>query len=372
MTHVDILDELDGMQAIIFAIETPKDPDQYDKFFKFPNAVILDADYSHIEITPGSKDDDYNDEQVKKPIKDIDVPMPPFPGEATLLKQLHIIKNRKMTHYNKVYQEDTHPEEYDEENFVVNQVREAIFRYGFLPFLEAAYKTIKPKKQSPKFLSEFWNKKSYFEYIEENFEPPHEYIKFAESLIAGTSFTRFMDGFIFDDLSNFDVCNSILCGYGILKMRYKDSCSSVHMFSSTVSAKLKDQQKKVHDYISRTEAHLKDPRLAFNDEVVRFNFKLPSFVQRQMLVEKIFFLLEKHKAKKDKYAISSVHDHSNKKSEEYQRIIDHKKVKYQYDFIVHTVKRVYEYLENEDKKVAEVQQVQIRKDIPDFSKTPRF
>ena len=127
-------------------------------------------------------------------------------------------------------------------------------------------------------MSEFWNEKSYFEYIDEKFEPSHEYTEFAESLIKGTSFSRFMDGYIDDVLSNYDVCNSILCCDGDLKRRYKDSCSTTQMFSSHISTKLKDNLKVVQNFTSKIDDHLKDPRLVFNDEVVRFNFKLPSFI----------------------------------------------------------------------------------------------
>ena len=141
--------------------------------------------------------------------------MPLFPKEFELLKNLHFTKNRKMTNYNKVYQEDTHPEECDEENFIVNNVREVIFQFCFQPFLVAAFKTIVPLKLSPKCLNEFWNEDSFLEYIEENEDPPHEYYLFAKSLCQGTSFSHFMDGYIeIDVLSNFDVCNSILCKRG--------------------------------------------------------------------------------------------------------------------------------------------------------------
>ena len=89
-----------------------------------------------------------------------------------------------------------------------------------------------------------------------------------------------MDGYIDDVLSNFDVCNSILCKNGILKRRYKDTNSTLQMFSPLISAKLKDVQPCVDSFIQKHEKIQKDPRYVFDDEVVRFNFKLPSYLQR--------------------------------------------------------------------------------------------
>jgi hypothetical protein len=67
-----------------------------------------------------------------------------------------------------------------------------------------------------------------------------------------------MDGYIDDTLVNFDLCNSIMCRYAHLKQRYK----------------------------------LKKPFLEancqkFEDSLVRFNFQMPPFQQRQMLFEKV-------------------------------------------------------------------------------------
>ena len=54
------------MQAVVFAIQTPYDPEQYKKLFQYPNAVVLDVDFSHFEVTPASFDEDeFFDEPVK-------------------------------------------------------------------------------------------------------------------------------------------------------------------------------------------------------------------------------------------------------------------------------------------------------------------
>ena len=48
-----------------------------------------------------------------------------------------------------------------------------------------------------------------------------------------------------------------------------------------------------------------------------------------MLLEKIFFMLEKHKAKKGNIFVSSVpSSQDNKNNEEYQKTIENKNVKY--------------------------------------------
>lgn len=153
--------------------------------FKYPNSVVVDIDFSYFEIstTKPLDEDEISAASFKRQGSEKqEAQMPPFPKEFELLKQLHFTKNRKMTNYNKVYPEETHPEECDEENFIVNQVREVIFRHCFQPFLEAAFKSIMPIKQSPKYLNEFWNENSFLEYIEENFEPSNEYYLFALSL----------------------------------------------------------------------------------------------------------------------------------------------------------------------------------------------
>ena len=71
--------------------------------------------------------------------------MPQFPNEFELLKTLHIIKNRKKNHYDKVYYEENQPEEYEAVRVIYDLERVALFR-RLKPFLVSAYMTIKPKK----------------------------------------------------------------------------------------------------------------------------------------------------------------------------------------------------------------------------------
>lgn len=75
-----------------------------------------------------------------------------------------------------------------------------------------------------------------------------------------------------------------------------------------------------------------------------------------MLLEKIFFMLEKHKAKKGNVFVSSVPSvQDNKNNEEYLKTIENKNVKYKHEFIIQNAKAVYNYLEIKSKKVVEVQ-----------------
>ena len=97
-TLLDLFQELDGMQPVIFAIDTPPD---YEEFYKIPNCVVLDIDSSYAKISSE------------------DGPMPPFHKEIELLKFLNIFKNRKKTTYCQVNPSETTPSECDEANMVV-------------------------------------------------------------------------------------------------------------------------------------------------------------------------------------------------------------------------------------------------------------
>jgi hypothetical protein len=85
-----------------------------------------------------------------------------------------------------------------------------------------------------------------------------------------------MDGYIDDVIVNFDLCNSIMCRYGHLKERYK--------------VKKANLEQNIH---------------LFENEIVKFNFKIPSNHGRQMLFEKVQFILERNKRKDPKLKIES-------------------------------------------------------------------
>jgi hypothetical protein len=77
-----------------------------------------------------------------------------------------------------------------------------------------------------------------------------------------------MDGYIDDVIVNFDLCNSIMCRYGHLKERYK--------------VKKANFEPNIHQ---------------FENETVKFNFKIPTYHGRQMLFEKVQYILERNKRK---------------------------------------------------------------------------
>lgn len=61
------------------------------------------------------------------------------------------------------------------------------------------------------------------EYGENETTKYHKKVNFASMLVESQSFVHFMDGYIHNDLMNFDLANSILYNRGILKKRYKAS-----------------------------------------------------------------------------------------------------------------------------------------------------
>ena len=145
---------------------------------------------------------------------------------------------------------------------MVVQIRECMFNH-FIPYLKPAFTSINKQISKAKNLYDFWDQNEFLEEIEENNCPSIEYITFAKRLCQSRSFIHFMDGYIDDTLVNFDLCNSIMCRYGLLKERYK----------------------------------LKKPKLTQNttfyvDEVVKFNFKIPSYLERQVLFEKVQYILD--------------------------------------------------------------------------------
>jgi hypothetical protein len=202
-------------------------------------------------------------------------------------------------------------------------------------------------------LNDFWNAESYLEHIEENFLPADEYLVFAKSLSFRRSFTHFMDGFIDEIVVNFDLCNSILCQFGLLNKRYKEGKSTLDIVEPNFQKMMSGD--KVKDFLRNYHKYQKDTRFRFDDEVVRFNFKIPSYLHRQMLLEKIQYLAERHKNKKDKYARSSSQHKGVGSNKELEKLLDHKKVKYYYDRIIKRTRDVYETLINEDKKPPEIE-----------------
>jgi hypothetical protein len=180
------------------------------------------------------------------------------------------------------YPKKTLDDEIDEDNCVVNQIRETIFGHCFQPFLVQAYLSIRPikKYKQLKSLNDFWNKQTFLENLECNNDPPEEYTAFGELLCSRLCFTHFMDGYLDQDVVNFDLCNSYLCRLGQLKVRYKNPSVSLGFMDLEIQRQLANEQEQIGRFIQDYEEFKKDPRFIFDDETIRFNFKVPSFVQR--------------------------------------------------------------------------------------------
>jgi len=107
-----------------------------------------------------------------------------------------------------------------------------------------------------------------------------------------------MDGYLEDDIVNFDLVNSILCDQRELLKRYKLSKYTFEKYDNRIKdnisklkpdtrSKMKQQVKSMCDK-EQCQHHL------FDDEIVDFKFKMPSYQQRMMLFEKILYMVEKH------------------------------------------------------------------------------
>ena len=143
--------------------------------------------------------------------------MPAFPSEIEYLKILSRIKNRMMDNYDLVYPNETLPETLCEVNLKVMEIREVFFAM-ITPFLHPAYKAIKKSVQDPRNLGDFFDKDEYLENIKANCDEQmvDKSITFAKALIESRSFVHFMDGYLVDEIMNFDQVNSILCFRGDL------------------------------------------------------------------------------------------------------------------------------------------------------------
>lgn len=114
LTLKDIFDEMDGIQSVIFAIQTSSECN-YEIYKNYENSVVLDIDAS---IAFESDDQ---------------LPMPKFPNELQILRILNGLRNRMRYNYDKVY-----PDIQDDRNMSIMEIRHVIFSI-FKKFLIAAF-----------------------------------------------------------------------------------------------------------------------------------------------------------------------------------------------------------------------------------------
>lgn len=81
---------------------------------------------------------------------------------------------------------------------------------------------------------------------------------FAECLVQSRSFSHFMDGYIHDDIMNFDLANSILCHRGLLNRRYKSPQVTLQPYKDKVIQQLTHLSPKELDNL-RTQLEQKQP-----------------------------------------------------------------------------------------------------------------
>ena len=209
MTLKGLFEEFQGMQPVIFALNTAYGGDEYETYYSRPDSVLLDIDASYVS-----------------PSQEMEGELPAFPKELEYLKLLNRIKNKAFDNYDKVYPNDNIPDDVDPENLKIVQIREAVFRM-LEPYLTPAYLAIRirDKTKVPKNLNDYFRREDYEDLLQETLPEDgriaHKYLNFARRLLESRSFVHFMDGFIEDQIMNFDLVNSILCFRGQLHRRYK-------------------------------------------------------------------------------------------------------------------------------------------------------
>ena len=193
------------MQPVVFALETKENGIDIESYINWPDSVLLDIDASYVVES-----------------RVCDFPLPPFPNEIEFMKILNRIKNKMLDHYDKIYFHDNIPLEIDQENMKVNSIREIFFNI-MMPFITPAYQSIQTNVQNPKNMDDYFDLDYYLMLIEDysGIDRQDKYIAFAKQLTMSGSFSQFMDGYLQDDVMNFDLVNSILCFRGQLSKRYK-------------------------------------------------------------------------------------------------------------------------------------------------------
>jgi len=115
-----------------------------------------------------------------------------------------------------------------------------------------------------------------------------------------------MDGYIEDQIVNFDLVNSILYFRGDLKIRYKARLLTISSYDQV----LQDNAQKLglteyNNYKNKIDSTDANPLLAFDDEVVRFNYVIPGYNLRATLFEKLAFIVECQCQADEKLSVSS-------------------------------------------------------------------
>lgn len=280
----DLFDELQGLQPVIFALETRKNMETHengvtrvieiDDYINWPDSVLLDIDASYVLQS-----------------NDIEQELPKFPKEIEVLKSLNRIRNRNLDNYDKIYPSNKISMYYDEDNFNVESIR-AIFFTMLTPFLTSAYLAIDLTKRDPRNVTEFFSAEMYFDCIRDEYSD-HDMaesakldraIQFAQALVQTRSFSHFMDGYIHDEIMNFDLTNSILCHRGSLTRRYKSPAVTLKPYKDQIKTRVATLSQAEVESLKQRLLEVRDKQHSkFADQQVSFYYRLPSLKQRMML-----------------------------------------------------------------------------------------
>lgn len=89
------------------------------------------------------------------------------------------------------------------------------------------------------------------------------------------------------------------------------------------------------------EQQNKDPRYKFREQLVSFNYMIPSQRQRMMLFEKIKYLVDVRKVEMDKL-IPSSSSKIKPDNQHYQKYLNHHKIKFLHNELIHLIRNSYE------------------------------
>ena len=90
MSLKGLFEEFEGMQPVIFALNTNDGGDEYENYKDWPDSVLLDIDASFVTLSSDIKNS-------------VEGALPAFPKELEHLKILNRIKNKNFDNYDKVY-----------------------------------------------------------------------------------------------------------------------------------------------------------------------------------------------------------------------------------------------------------------------------
>lgn len=277
-TLKDIFIDCVGINAI-FAIKTDKAGCTFEDFMQFEDAVILDIDISVAHLSPIMSTG----------------PLPRFPDEFGLLRLLNTVKNKKLPEYDLISPQVE--KEYDNIDYIPSRIRHT-FRQKFeSSIIRPALKCIRVNAEKQRDYYDIFDREKFLEeramWDDTTLQPEevryNEQIIFAERLVdQSTPFIHFIEGFLTDDILNFDVFSRIIRGDNA---RCKAENVKPDRFHDKLLEKLRYLNGNELELLRRHSRYQEEVLKEFQDKPVQFNFKMPSANQQGMLFEKIEFFV---------------------------------------------------------------------------------